>query len=257
MADSSDGWLKGKRVLVTRPEGQAQGLITVIQTQGGEAVRCPVLTIEPSAETESAKQKIIKLDHYDDLIFISSNAVELGLDRIDRYWPQLPGHLRWFAVGKSTAACLEEEGIKAIVPAEGFNSEALLQLSDLQQLAGRRLLILKGEGGRELLEQCFSGRGAQVDTLALYRRVAVSYCSEQLQALFAGGLPDALIATSVDVLTALDTLLQPCLTNRLELPLVVASERISAVAKGLGYRQIITSNGASDESIVKALNVIG
>jgi len=256
MASNSNDWLRGKRVLVTRPERQAEGLISAIQAQGGEVIRCPVLTIEPVMTTELVKRQIINLDHYDDLVFISSNAVRLGLDSIANYWPQLPGHLRWFAVGKSTAACLEADGIKVIMPAVGFNSEALLQLPELQQLAGRRLLIIKGEGGRELLEQCLTERGARVDTLALYRRDVVRYSSERLQALFAAGLPEVLIATSVDVLMAMDELLKSCFANRLELPLVVASERISGVAKGLGYRQVITSNGAADESIVKAINVI-
>jgi len=254
---SNNGWVRGKRVLVTRPERQASGLIEAIQAQGGEAIRCPVLRIEPTVEIESAKQKIINLDHYDELIFISSNAVKLGLDRIADYWPQLPPHLRWFAVGKSTAASLGIEAIKAIVPAEGFNSEALLRLPELQQLTGRRILIFKGEGGRGLLERSFTQRGAQVDSLSLYRREVVNYSSEQLQTMFSAGFPDALIATSVDVLTALDALLGCCLNSYVERPLVVASERIAGVAKELGYQQIITANSAADESIVKALNVIG
>ena len=211
-----------------------------------------MLVIERLSETESGKQKVLNLDHYDDLMVVSRNAAQLGLAWMDRYWPQLPVHLRWFAVGKSTAACLEDAGIAPLVPAAGFNSEALLQLPALQQLTGRRILILKGEGGRELLEQTFAERGAQVDSLALYRRVARHYSFDQLQALFVEGIPDALIATSGDVLKAMDALIKPCLNTRFELPLVVASERIAEAAKGLGYRQIIISEGAAGDSIVRA-----
>ena len=257
MASNSNNWLQGKRVLVTRPERQVESLVAAIQAQGGEAIRCPVLSIAASDVTESAKKKIINLDQYNELIFISTNAVRFGFELIADYWPQLPAHLRFFAVGKSTAACLEAESVRVIVPATGFNSEALLQLPELQQLSHRRVLIFKGEGGRELLAQCFAERGAQVESLALYRREAVNYSAEQLQSLVGAVLPDALIATSVDVLTTLDALLKPCLFDRFELPLVVASERIAGVAKALGYMQIITSSGAGDESIVKALNVIG
>ncbi|MEH6357966.1 MAG: uroporphyrinogen-III synthase [Pseudomonadales bacterium] len=257
MASNSNNWLQGKRILVTRPERQAESLVAAIQAQGGEAIRCPVLAITPNIITQSGKQKIINLDQYDDLVFISTNAVRFGFELIADYWPQLPAHLRFFAVGKSTAACLEAESVRVSVPATGFNSEALLQLPELQQLSHRRVLIFKGEGGRELLAQSFTERGAQVESLELYLREALSYSAEQLQTLFDGGLPDALIATSVDVLTALDALLKSCLVSRFELPLVVASERIASAAKGLGYQQIITSSGAADESIVKALNVIG
>jgi len=257
MADSGNHWLSGKRVLVTRPVAQAKGLIKAIEAEGGVALACPVLAIEPLPETATNKQKIIDLDRYDALIVISRNAAQMGLARIENYWSQLPAHLRWFAVGKSTAACLESEGISPRVPAAGFNSEALLELPELQQLSDQRMLILKGEGGRELLEQSLAERGATVETLALYQRVAVSHSKPQLQALFADGKPDALSATSVDVLTAMDKLLAPVLEDRFELPLVVASERISGAASQLGYRRIITSPSAADDSIVMALNVIG
>jgi len=257
MADSGSHWLLGKRVLVTRPVAQAKGLIKAIEAQAGVAIACPALVIEPLPETAANKQKIIDLDRYDALIVISRNAAQMGLSRIENYWPQLPAHLRWFAVGKSTAACLASEGIAVRVPAVGFNSEALLELPELQQLSDQRILILKGEGGRELLEQHLAERGATVETLALYQRVAVSYSKSQLQTLFANGKPDALIATSVDVLKAMDKLLTAVLADRFALPLVVASERISDAARQLGYRRIITSPSAADDSIVMTLNVIG
>ena len=257
MADSSSHWLQGKRVLVTRPVAQAKGLIKSINAQAGIAITCPVLTIEELPETTENKQKIIDLDRYDALIVISRNSAQMGLARIENYWPQLPAHLRWFAVGKSTAACLESEGISPRVPATGFNTEALLELPELQQLSDQRILILKGEGGRELLEQSLAERGATVETLALYQRVAVSYSTSQLKTLFADGKPDALSATSVDVLKAMDKLLVSVLDDRFGLPLVVASKRISDAASQLGYRRIITSHSAADGSIVMALNVIG
>jgi len=259
---ASNAWLKGdllhgRRVFVPRPGAQAQGLIKAIQTAGGEAIRCPVLRIEPTAITARAKQQIIHLDQYDVLIFISRNAVQLGLDRIADDWPRLPSHLRCFAVGKRTAACLEDEGVGAIVPSAGFNSEALLQLPALQQLTDQRVLIFKGDGGRELLAQCLLERGAQVESLILYRREVIHYCADELQTLFTSGLPEALIATSVEVLTAMNELLQPELDDCFELPLVVASERIAQAAKELGYQQIISAHSAADESIVAALNSIG
>jgi len=107
------------------------------------------------------------------------------------------------------------------------------------------------------LAQCLTERGAQVESLLLYQRQVVNYSVEQSQVLFSAGFPDALIATSVDVLTALDALLKSCLASYLHLPIVVASERIARAAKELGFRQVITANGAVDESIVSALNVIG
>lgn len=252
----ANSWLQGKRVLVTRPEAQATGLIVALETQGAMALRLPVLTIQPLFQTPASKQKIIDLDHYDDLIVVSRNAAQLGLAAVDQYWPQLPPHLRWFAVGKATANVLTDQGIRVIAPDNGFNSEALLELSELQSLSNRRVLILKGEGGRELLAEQLAHRGGQVDELPLYRRVAIGYEVEYLQAVFRDA-PDVLIATSIEVLQALHQLISPHLKDHFELPLVVASARIAEAAKALGYQQIYIANGAADESIVAALNVIG
>lgn len=251
-----NNWLQGKRVLVTRPEAQAAGLVAALEAQGAIALRLPVLTIQPLHQEAENKQKIIDLDHYDDVIVVSRNAAQLGLAAIDQYWPQLPVKQRWFAVGKATAKALTDFGVNVIVPAEGFNSEALLELPELQKLSNRRVLMLKGDGGRELLAEQLTNRGARVDSLLLYRRVAIGYEADYLHALFHEA-PDALIATSVEVLEALDHLVSPHLKNHTELPIVVASERIAEAAIALGYQRIIAANGAADESIVAALNVIG
>lgn len=257
MADSGRHWLAGKRVFVTRPAAQASGLIKAIENQCGLAIACPALAIEPLPENPANKQKIIDLDQYDGVFVVSRNAAQMGLAWVDKYWPQLPAHLQWFAVGKSTASCLQAEGIKPRVPASGFNSEALLALEELQQLEQRRFLILKGEGGRELLEQQLAERGARVDTLPLYRRVVVNYSQTQFKQLFSAGVPDALVATSVDVLQAMESQLSCALPERLKLPLVVASERIAEAAEQLGYRHVLTASSAADDSIVATLNVIG
>ncbi|MEZ5523536.1 MAG: uroporphyrinogen-III synthase [Pseudomonadales bacterium] len=253
---ANNRWLQGKRVLVTRPAAQAEGLVSAIEAQGGIAVTLPVIGIEALAENAERKQKVINLDHYDEIILTSPNAVQLGLEAIDPYWPQLPPHLRWFAVGKATACLLEQHGIKALAPASGFNSEALLALPDLAQPAGHRVAIIKGEGGRELMAETLRQRGAQVDSLYFYRRCPISYSQAELAQRLAVA-PDALTATSVDILCALDELLGECLPARAELPLVVASERIAEAAKAMGYQQIFTADSASDQSIVATLNVIG
>lgn len=261
MAKTEGGWLQGKRVLVSRPAAQAEGLARAIAAEGGLAIKCPVLNIEPVIETPLDRQRVVNLDGYEGVIVVSRNAATLGLARIDRFWPQLPAHLRWFAVGKSTATCLKGDGIKPLVPDSGFNSEALLAMSELSASAAAKLhqpklLILKGEGGRELLEEQLTERGFSVDALPLYRRTTSCYTPQQIANLLADGPPDALVATSVDILMAMDSLFQEAISNRFELPLVVASERIAVAAKELGYQRIISAASASDESITQALNVI-
>lgn len=158
--------LNQQRILVTRPAHQAQALCDLVTANGGIAIRFPVIHIQPL--TDEAQQAQGILQAYDLAIFISANAVQYAQ-------PILAGHnnahLQLAAVGNSTANAIRALGYPLpLVPPQDFNSEGLLALPELQHLHGKRVLILRGEGGRELLAQSLRQRGAQVDYLNLYRR---------------------------------------------------------------------------------------
>ncbi len=257
MRNDAAQWVTGKRVLVTRPSAQAQGLVTALAELGAVPVEFPVIEIEalPSAEVEL--DKIIELDRFDLVVLVSANAARFALDLIDRYWPQLPPRLEWFAVGAATASLLDAAGIAGSAPDGESNSEALLQLPQLTAVADRRILIFRGIGGRSLLQDELARRGAQVESVALYRRCLPQLGTAEIEALLGEKLPDALMATSVDAVTNLDLLLSRVGKWHYAVPLVVASARIADVARKRGFSRIVTARGASDECILQALNVIG
>lgn len=257
MSNDAQQWLAGKRVLVTRPRDQAQGLVAALAAQGAVPVEFPVIEIEglPAAEVE--REKIIELDRFDLVIVVSVNAARFALDWIDRYWPQLPPHLAWFAVGAATERLLAAAGIAASIPDGAANSEALLQLPQLEAVANRNILIIRGVGGRSLLQDELTRRGAQAESLALYRRCLPRLGAAEIEELLNGHPPDALMATSVDAVTHLDLLLSRVGKWHYAVPLVVASARIAGAARQRGFSRIVTARGASDECILQALNVIG
>ena len=209
----------------------------------------------PDAEVE--RDKIIDLDQFDAVILVSANAARYALEWIDRYWPQLPPHLKWYAVGDATARRLAAAGIVANTPDGKANSEALLQLEGLLQVENNKILIVKGGGGRALLQDELARRGAQVQSLALYHRGLPEYSAADIAQILGEQLPDALMATSVDAVNNLDELLLRVGEEHYGLPLVVASERIAGVAREKGFSEVIAARGASDECILQALNVIG
>ncbi len=104
---------------------------------------------------------------------VSKPAARLGLERLDRYWPQPPLTQRWFTVGAATAAILEAYGLDVAYPEQGDDSEALLALPAFEQalrVHDPKVLIMRGEGGREFLAERLRGQGVAVDYLELYRR---------------------------------------------------------------------------------------
>ncbi len=177
--------LLGLRVLICRPERQARGLQSCLQELGAEVDLLPCLEVVPVVQSQLVKEQFVDLDRFQKVIFISQNAAKYGLDWIDQYWPQLPEGIDWYAIGGKTAAVLAKQltafGIAIRQPFNAADSEALLELASLQQVAGQKILIVRGEGGREYLPQVLTTRGAQISFAEVYTRICPEYQQETLQ----------------------------------------------------------------------------
>ena len=149
--------LDGVGILVTRPAHQADNLCRLIESEGGKAIRFPVLEILDPDNLDALDATIDRLDAFDIAIFISPNAVQKAVNRVrsQREWPK---NLHIAAVGRSSAKALDKLGLPTdIFPKTRFNSEALLELKQMQDVQGKKIVIFRGEGGREgprRLEQC-------------------------------------------------------------------------------------------------------
>lgn len=248
---SSPG-LAGRRVVLTRPVGQAGQLAELVRAAGGEPILFPTLEILDTGKPEPLIALVDRLESFDLAVFISANAVNkaLALVRSRRSWPPA---LRVAAVGRASERALQRHGFAAvIVPQQGFDSEALLALPELNQVAGKRVLIFRGEGGRELLAQTLAQRGAVVEYAECYRRGLPRIDAAPLIALWEQGRLDAFTATSGEALANLFELLgaagRQCLQTT---PLFVPHERIAATARELGARTVVLT-GPGDEGLVAA-----
>ncbi|MGB0713983.1 MAG: uroporphyrinogen-III synthase [Gammaproteobacteria bacterium] len=240
--------LAGLGVVVTRPEAQALGLCERIAQAGGTAIRFPTIEIVPSHDEGAAD--LLGRGDFDLLIFISANAVSHGLPQLRR------GHAPVFAVGRATEAALAGAGFAvAARPVAPFNSEALLALSELNAVRGKRVLIVRGSGGRELLAETLRSRGARVDYADVYRRRRPDTPESVLFAGWVAGDIHAITATSVETLDNLHAMLGPAARALLlNTPLVVASERVRERALGLGFRaSVLVARDAGDAAMMEAL----
>jgi len=247
--------LAGMTVLVTRPAGQGDGLAQLITEAGGNAVLAPLLNIAPPLDSSRAAGLLNAAEPWDWLIFVSANAVRFALG-IDGWVGRGTGVTRIAAVGEATATALAGAGLTVdLVPYPQFNSEALLADPRMDQIAGQRILIVRGEGGREHLADTLGERGADVAYAEVYRRVPVSgeAFSSNLSSLQADNY-DALVVTSGEALLHLTGLLRETgLDTHPRSALVVPSERIASQAREQGWHSILTAEQVSDESIVQAI----
>lgn len=190
--------LCGRTIVVTRPAAQADALAAAIESAGGTALRFPLLAIAPVEDVAPLIAVAQRLEQYDYACFISPNAVEHALAVVlrARAWP---AHLHAVTVGTSSEAALARHGIgRVIAPRERFDSEALLELPELApvRVAGKRVVIFRGDGGRELLGDTLAARGAQVEYVSCYHRSRPASDPAQLVRLAQDGALDAITLTS-------------------------------------------------------------
>ncbi|MFO7592613.1 MAG: uroporphyrinogen-III synthase [Pseudomonadota bacterium] len=245
--------LSGIGVLVTRPAHQADPLCDRITEAGGQPVRFPLLKILDNSNSPPVRQQLQRLADYQIAIFVSPNAVQFGLAAIARLGG-LPEGLKLAAVGRGTARRLQKQLGRApdLVPEEQFTSEGLLALPGLHGVAGKRILILRGNGGRELLAKTLRERGAEVDYAEVYRRE-----TPEADAADPGWLDktDIITLTSSEALENLVSLAEPEQCARLlGKPLVVVSERTETLARELGFHSsVLVAYQASDEAILETI----
>ncbi len=254
-AFAGDCDLGGAGVLVTRPAHQAEPLCRLIEARGGRPVRFPAIEIREPRDRAQALAVLAALESYDLLVFVSANAVSRTLAMLAPGVRLGRGRQRVAAVGEATARALTGRQVAVgLVPESGrYDSEGLLAAPALQELAGRRVLILRGEGGRELLAAELRRRGAQVDYAEVYRRALPEVDPGPLLAAW-GHEVQLVLATSVEVLRNLECLVGVGELDRLRsTPLVVASERIAEAAQARSYRRILLAEGAGDAELLAAL----
>ena len=249
-ADSNENrnQLNGLKVLVTRPLEQSATLISAIESQGGIAHCFPLLEIQP---VSPCPDNLNRLDEYSLIIFVSRNAVKYIQPCLAGAFPE---SLKVAAVGKATAASLEQNGQDVdITPASQFDSEGLLATAELMKVTGQRVLIVRGRGGREQLAETLRARGAHVEYAEVYQRIP----TEQVLT-YADADIDAIIITSSEALLNLQHIAsQPGKAWLWEKQLVMLHERIAVRANELGFKlNPVIAKQASEEALIDALHLI-
>ncbi len=242
------GPLAGVGVLVTRPVRQAAPFAGRLAALGAAPIVFPAIAILPPDATAPLRAAFAALAGYDAAVFVSANAVEHGLPSPGT-WPQ---RLPAYAPGPGTAEALAAAGIADVrMPTTSYDSEGLLALPELQAMAGRRVLVLRGEGGRELLAETLRARGATVDCVACYRRACPTDGTGLIE-VFAAGRVAAVTVTSGEGIDNLWALVDaPTRARWRGLPTFAPHPRIAAHARSLALQVIETGSG--DAGLVAGL----
>jgi len=248
--------LKNLKVLVTRPKQQANNLCELIENLGGKAIRFPVIEINKSENQQVARLIMDDIEQYNIGIFISRNAVEWTLKLLGDKTSALES-MSLISIGPATTAALKRALSGTVITNFGTNSESLLENEALgaEAVSGKKIIIFRGQGGREHLATTLGQRGAKVDFAEVYRRDCPQYDNDFINKIWTLNVPDVVVVTSNNGLENLFSLLNNKQSNLLlSKQLVVMGRRMFDFSVGFGFTKTpIFTEENDDEGILKLI----
>ena len=248
-------------VAITRPFAQAEPLVARLRASGVDARNFPLLDIQPLNDTRQLQAVLARLSDYEMVAFVSPNAIDAAFGHIGQW----PAGLTAAVVGEGSRQALARHGLTPdrapiVSPSnlQRTDSETLLEVIDLPAIAGKKVLIIRAETGRELLADRLRDAGIEVDQVAAYRRcppVMDDARRSQLVNLLTGQ-SDWVITSSEALRYLKEMTLEVAGADawlRLQMStLIVPHERIAHTAEELGFQRLIRT-GSGDEALFAAI----
>ncbi|MDR3433437.1 MAG: uroporphyrinogen-III synthase [Rouxiella aceris] len=243
-------------ILVTRPSPAGEQLVARLRTLGRVAYHSPLIEFSPGNQLAQLPAMLSALQPQD-LVFVVSQFAVNYADRALRQQGQTwPDFVSYYAIGRTTGLLMHRaSSLPIIYPQDGQTSETMLQLPALQKLEGRSAVILRGDGGRELLAETLTARGVKVTYCECYRRSPIYYHGGEQSSSWQRAGVDTLVVTSGEMLQQLYTLVPDYYRSTwlLGCTLVVVSERLATLARQLGWQTIRVAESADNDALIRAL----
>lgn len=243
--------LKDKWIAITRPTHQAKVLTKKLEESGAQIIQFPLIEIAPPRNLKYIKGQLDKLKDYDLAIFVSANAVDHCLNLIE---PSSFNSIKIASTGKKTAEALEKHKLYVdFYPERFFNSEALLALPEVQKFSeGKKIAIIRGDDGRNLLRDKLIQLGAQVEYINVYSKTCPQISLSLLKKYWDRHELDIVVLTSGSSVISFFQLAanEPWVNN---LTLLLGSQRLQQKIPGQFQGKILIAEDPSDETIYKVL----
>lgn len=249
--DAPRGPLAGRRILLTRPRGQADDLSALIRAAGGSCLHVPVIDIGPPPSWQPVDDAIRRADTFDWIVFASTNGVRsfVGRMRACRLDGRALGTARLAAIGPATRAELERSGLVCDLTPELFRSESIAE--ELGRMtAPARFLIVRANRGRDVMRTHLESCGHHVTEIC-------GYSSRPVEAL--GPAASAAIAQApVDWITVTSSLIAESVVRLFagqldRWKIASISPVTSATLRGRGVAPTVEAPAAVGESLVAAM----
>ncbi|MCA2015430.1 uroporphyrinogen-III synthase [Vibrio tritonius] len=238
-------------VLVTRPEQAGIELCQQLNQLGVATVYHPLIDIIPGSDLADLSEALQACDL---VIAVSQHAVEQSHHYLQTHQHSWPATCHYVAIGQKTAQCLSKVTGQAVNYPLISDSEHLLALEEFQSMTQARVLILRGNGGRELIYDTLTHRGAKVSYKEVYQRVERPFDAQACLSEWQNAQVDTMIVTSSQQLTYFVSQFGSQLSQWItQLRLLVPSDRTAHEARLMGFNDVIATGSASNSALVAAL----
>ena len=249
------------KVLLTRPKGQNHAMANALTANDVDYVVTPLLAIKSVDNLELSTT--FSFENADIVIFTSVNAVAYANNAFSSLtahpWSQ---NIAYFAIGTATQKACEAIGIKAIsAPEQQQHSEGLLSLELLKNITNKKIIIVRGNGGRNLLAETFETRGAKVGYLEVYQRCCPKLNGEQiLKSWQQQGVDTIILPSTAQLNNLISVIPKSILTTELfswlqSCHIIVSSSRAREQALNYGFFHVTDAQGPDTNAMLKALNI--
>ncbi|MDC9596926.1 uroporphyrinogen-III synthase [Xenorhabdus anantnagensis] len=243
-------------ILITRPAPAGEELVKRLRDIGKSAFSAPLIEIHPGAGLPLLSQKLQRLSAGDLVFLLSKNAVHYANKQLTQEGQLWPDQLSYYGIGKSTSLMFHQyTGLEILCPEQGETSEDLLQLSTLQKMSNKKILLLRGNGGREIIASTLRIRRGEVDYCECYSRQPVKYDAADFSRHWQQCDIKTIVVTSGEMLQLLYNLVTHSDGKAwlLGCDLIVVSERLANIAQTLGWQAIKVAKSADNDALIQAL----
>ncbi len=244
-------------ILVTRPEPSASALVSRLRQTGKHAWSFPLIEYTPGRDLPTLAQRLVSLRENDLLFAVSPQAIHFSAPAMIQANTAWPACVDYYAIGRRTALDLHMACRQTVnYPEQSATSETLLNLPALKDVSGKHALILRGNGGRDLLAETLQQRGARVEFCECYQRIPCRYQGAEEAVRWRRQGITTLVVTSGEMLQLLYSLF-PAIDRRewlLHCRLVVVSDRLATLAGELGWHSVTVADGADNDALLRALH---
>ncbi|MDU8923464.1 uroporphyrinogen-III synthase [Pasteurellaceae bacterium LIM206] len=242
-------------VLVMRPGDKGNRLTEMLNKSGIAALHLPFFEITAGRELNDLPLKMNQLKAGDYVVAVSQNAVDYAAETFQHAGFRWRNDLRYFAVGQQTAAYFAGLSEQAVAyPFRQETSEGLLNLTPMQQLKNRQVLLLRGNGGRDLLPTQVAARGGAIEVIECYQRRPLQYDNIEQTSIWKRAGIRTLLVTSAEILNTLIDFVPPEEHDWLRgCRLITVSSRIEKLARKFGWTDVTVAAKADNNTLLQTI----